>query len=175
MPTDPQAAYATVKEMLGWFGGGAAVVTVLAAYLGKLWATRTAARENAKLSVQLEKVKAELKVLIEEQSDAMVRKREAYSKMATTMRVLIKVHQGSSQDAQKAAFLAAYDECSVWASEPVIHSLGLLFDLLVRKNASPPGAIPEAELQSAYQAAILAMRKDSGFPNSTFSYRFVSF
>lgn len=174
MPQDASTAYVTLKQVFAWLGGGAVIVTALAAFFGKLWATSVTARQNTRLSEQLERVKADLKVLTDEQSDAMVRKREAYSKMATTMRVLIKAHDGATQAKQKADFLEAYDQCCVWASEAVIDALGALFDLLVRRNAVP-AAISETDVQAAYQAAILAMRRDSGFRQSTFLYRFVKF
>ncbi|KQY89141.1 hypothetical protein ASD35_16705 [Pelomonas sp. Root1444] len=78
------------------------------------------------------------------------------------------------EDEQRMSFLEAYDEAALWAPDDVMNAVGELLDL-IRKNSAERGSVRENTLQRAYAAAIAAMRRDCGFPSTTFEYRLVSF
>lgn len=139
-------------------GGGAVLVFALAQWLGGIWAARIVERD--KLSGAREQ-------------ELLVRRRNVYGKLATSMRVFLSASVQKDDGAQQ-GFLEAYDEAALWAPDGVMNAVGQLLDL-IRKNTAQRGSVTENELQRAYAAAITAMRKDCGFPSTTFEYRLVSF
>jgi hypothetical protein len=176
MPTEASAVLTASANVLTLLGGFAVVVGGLSAWLGKVWANRISQRENAALTAELETLRVKLNQLAEEHSDALTRRRDVYSKLTNGMRALIGAERQRPDELneRRRLLLAAYDEACVWASEDVIAALGLLLDALAR-NAERAAAVQDTELRSAFRICILAMRKDSGFPDSVFEYRFVHF
>jgi len=154
-------------------GGGGVLVFALSSWLGKVWATRIAQAEKARFANDLETYKAELGQLASDRADALTRKRDIYGGLVTSMRVFSGT-PGSASPAAQREFNAAYDQASLWASEEVAHAVGLLLDLLV-KNSASPGAVSNDALKDAYRKCVGAMRRDCGFPDTTFSYRVVTF
>ena len=91
------------------------------------------------------------------------------------------------------AFLAAYDEGDIWATEPVAAAIHDLLETMEKKaaadanmNAMPPNtpAYPQVralahaldiEAQERYKRCLLEMRRDCGYPESGVRYRVVSF
>ncbi len=75
---------------------------------------------------------------------------------------------------EKQEFLVAYDQSCVWASEAVIQKIGAFLDVMARwgKDRSDEAM---REKKSAYADCILEMRRDVGFPESDFKFRFVTF
>lgn len=197
-------------------GGATGIVILLSGWLGKVWASRIMEREKAELSKSIEENKAELTRSIErdkaelakfqeehrsellelssQRQDALNRKRDIYTQLATAMRVLLKGSvKPEQQEADKRNFLDAYDRGYIWASEPVILAIRDLIETLETKAATdtqlkltPPNApgfeqvkevaqTLDASAQMRYQRCMLEMRKDVGFGDSTAEYRLVSF
>jgi hypothetical protein len=139
-------------------GGGAAIVAALGKFLGDISAARILEREKA---------------ISAREQELLIRRRNVYSKLALSMRVLLGTHKsGSVPDSGK--FLEAYDEAALWASDSVMIEVGLLLDN-VKNNVAVPGSVSQASLQTAYMNCMREMRKDSGFPKTQFEYRLVSF
>jgi hypothetical protein len=154
-------------------GGGGVVVFAFSSWLGKVWATRIAKAEKARFTRDLETYKAQLGQLAADRADALTRKRDIYGRLVTSMRVFSAKPGSASPEAQR-EFNAAYDQASLWASEEVAHAVGQLVDLLVRNSASS-GAVSNDALKDAYRECVGAMRRDSGFPDTAYSYRVVTF
>jgi len=189
---------------------------LLSSWLGKVWASRILERERAELNRSVETTKAELIRSIEHEKaaltafleehrselqelssqrlDALNRKRDVYSRLATKMRILLRANlDPKRQEEEKWAFLAAYDEGYIWASEAVVAAVRDLIATVERKSAAdrklaltpvnaPAYTAITAEAQaldaragSVYQACLLQMRRDCGFPESDAEYRVVSF
>lgn len=140
------------------FWGGALVVAALSRWLGGIWAARILKDHEAGLRTTF---------------DALTRRRDMYSKLATSLRVLLKKNEQFGED-RREEFLAAYDEAAVWAPDEVMNALGILIDLL-KQNKASPGAVPMSKLEEAYIKCIDAMRRDAGFKDTNFIYRVVSF
>jgi hypothetical protein len=176
MPTDASTVLSISASVITLLGGSSVVVLGLSAFIGKIWATRISQRENAGLTADLETLKSKLSRLTDEHSDGLTRRRDVYSKLANGMRALIGAGNQRAEELKERQdlLMAAYDEACVWASEEVVSTLGTLLDAFT-PNANRAGPAPETELRSAFRGCILAMRRDSGFPDSTFEYRFVSF
>lgn len=198
-------------------GGGGLLIFALSSWLGRIWATRIMERERTALTISIEQARAELTRSIErekaelaefheahkselqelssQRQDALNRKRDVYTELATKMRVLLRASMTpQQQEADRWAFLAAYDKGYIWASEAVIGAIRDLIGVLEAKAAvdgqpRPPVAMPpdatarmvaesqrlDAEARSLYQRCMLEMRKDSGFQDSTAEYRVISF
>jgi hypothetical protein len=197
-------------------GGAGAVLFALSSWLGKVWASRILEREKAELSKSIESTKAELTRSIEREKaamaafheehkaeiqelssqrlDALNRRRDVYARLATKMRVLLRADMLSEQrEKDKWAFLAAYDEGYIWASESVAVAVRDLLETMEKKatadnNAKvmPPNApgyplvnataqALDREAQERYRRCLLEMRRDCGFPKSGVEYRVVSF
>lgn len=139
-------------------GGGAAIVAALSRWLGGIWAGRILKEHEAELTTTL---------------DALTRKRNIYSKLVTSLRVLLKKHEQFGQD-RREEFLASYDEAAVWAPDEVMNPLGDLIDLL-KRNSATPGSVAQPDLEAAYVRCVSAMRRDAGFNQTAFTYRVVSF
>src|ERR1700726_78143 len=140
--------------------GGAGVVLVgLSSWLGKVWASRILEREKAELSKSIEATKAELTRSIEHEKavmaafheehkteiqelssqrlDALNRRHDVYARLATKMRILLRADMPSEQrEINKWAFLAAYDEGYIWASEPVAAAIRDLLETMEQKAAA---------------------------------------
>src|SRR5574337_461773 len=145
-----------VGAILLSFGGGAVIVAALSGWLGALWAKRILASEDANRQREFE---------------ALVRRRDVYPKLAVTMRALLRRHEDPQiPEGLKDQFLAAYDQAAVWAPDPVMNAVGHLLDLSKGDATGQPAGSQE-QRQQAYVACITEMRKDSGFPDSTFAYR----
>jgi prolyl-tRNA synthetase len=97
------------------------------------------------------------------------------------------------REKDKRAFLAAYDEGYIWASEAVAAAIRDLLEAMEQKAAAdanvrvmPPNApgypqvqaaaqARDTEAQERYKRCLLEMRRDCGFPDSGVGYRVVSF
>lgn len=139
-------------------GGGAVIVGALSKWLGELWAERILERERE--AVQRER-------------ELLVRRRDIYRKLAVSMRVFLASPARATEE-MKREFLAAYDEAALWAAEVVMKELGAFLDLLA-DNFSSPGSVSQRQLQDAYARCISSMRQDSGFPNTSYEHRVISF
>lgn len=197
-------------------GGAATVLAALSSWLGKVWASRILEREKTELSKSIETTKAELTRSIEQEKavmaafheehkaeiqelasqrlDALNRRRDVYSRLATKMRILLRADMASAQREQdKWAFLAAYDEGYIWTTEPVAAAIHDLVETMEKKATAdanvrvmPPNApgYPQVqataqaldiEAQERYRRCLLEMRRDCGFAESSVGYRVVSF
>lgn len=138
--------------------GGAVLVFALARWLGGVWAGRILENERAARGRELE---------------LLVRRRDVYTTLAVSMRVFLGRHEQPAPD-NREQFLRAYDEASIWAPDSVMNAVGRFLDLN-RQNTALSGSVVQETLQAAFASCITEMRKDAGFPNTTFSYRVVSF
>ena len=197
-------------------GGGGILVLALSSWLGKVWASRILEREKIELTRSIERTKAdltrdverdkaalaafldehrnELQQLATERLDALNRRRDVYARLATKMRILLRANMSSQQrDSEKWAFLAAYDEGYIWASETVAQAIRDLIEVMEAKaiadenlklvpanapsfsSASAKAHELDAHARACYQRCLLEMRKDCGFPDSHVDYRVISF
>jgi prefoldin subunit 5 len=197
-------------------GGGGLLVFGLSGYLGKRWAAVAIEREKSRLSLSIEQAKSEMVRSIErektelakfheahkadllelstQRQDALNRKRDIYTELATRMRVLLKTKVTPQQQEEGRWGLgAAYDKGYIWASESVV---GAMHDLLAAleilsafdkrlkdSTTTSPDAVPamtaeslrlSAEARALYQRCMLEMRRDSGFEESAAVYRVVA-
>jgi len=152
-------------------GGGSLIVFALAKWLGGVWAGRILENEKARE--------------VREQ-ELLVRRRNAYAKLAVALRVFLR-REGESWDeggqVESNKFHEAYDEAALWAPDEVMNSVGRFLDLIKKLQdatyaTSAPGA-PDPALQSmllvAYAECITSMRRDCGFPATRFKYRIIHF
>lgn len=154
-------------------GGGGAIVLLLSSWLGRVWASRLAEAEKARFAKDVEGYKSELQQLAEERKDGLVRKRDVYGKLIASMRVF-QAGSRPANEVERREFLLAFDQASIWASEPVAQALGSFVDAVVH-NAQRAGTVSNDELTRRYAECVNAMRRDSGFPETTFVYRVVTF
>jgi hypothetical protein len=151
-------------------------------------------QERAAMVTLLENHKAAIQELSHRRTDALIRRRDVYAKLATNMRALLRASTSREQPTtDPREILAAYDEAYIWASEPVAVSILDLVDPLERKAKAgkdaklmPPDApgylkAPETaqsfdpQARERYQRCLLEIRKDCGFPASTVEYRVITF
>jgi hypothetical protein len=78
-----------------------------------------------------------------------------------------------STEEKKAAFLEAYDEAALWASEEVIAEIGKFLDMQSEHAAGRSDGQPA--MRAAFVLCITVMRRDCGFPSSQYRHRVVSF
>jgi hypothetical protein len=165
--------WSTAAAVVVSLGGGGLLVFALSSWLGKVWANRIADAERARFARELEGYKNELQRLSEERRDGLTRKRDIYAQVATSMRVFLAAGRSAS-DAEKRDFLKAFDQAALWASEDVAKALGNFLAQSTR-NANQPGSVSNDEFKDAYRACLNAMRRDCGFPDTTFNYPVITF
>jgi hypothetical protein len=101
--------------------GAGAIILGVSGWLGKVLADRLMEAERQKHSTQLEQLRSDLKkqqdseleqlrLLHTSEIDVLIRRREVYQRMATSMRVLLSSTTPASED-EKKEFLKAYDVC----------------------------------------------------------------
>ncbi len=139
-------------------GGGAAIVFALSKWLGDLWAGKILENEKSALA---------------REQELLVRRRNVYSKLAQSMRIFVSADSPASS-VQQEAFLSAYDEAALWASEAVVSEMSIFMDMLIQLNAQP-STISQPGLKAEYVHCITVMRRDCGFPNSGYQHRVVAF
>jgi hypothetical protein len=201
--------------ILALFGGANFVLVALSLWLGKVWAARILAREVAELNGSLEVTKAHLVRSIEQEKakssvileqcknslqelsssrfDALTRKREIYTGLATKMRILLASGiTGDQIERGKQEFLAAYDAAYLWASENVVSSIRDLIKCLEEKSritglgqqtTNNSGDLNSIAIEhklndrasQLYRDCLLEMRRDCGFPVSEAEFRLVAF
>jgi len=153
--------------------GGSGAVVGLASWLGSIWSSRIAARERASIDREFEAFRHQLAAISDERKDAGVRRRDVYTKVATAMRVFLSSQVPATPDDKK-KFLEAYDVACLWASENVALAIGRFIDLM-QQNTANPGSVPRDLLKASYVVCMHEMRRDTGFPDTKFSYRVVNF
>ena len=144
--------------IIGSIGSSGAIILGMSNWLGKIWADRLIERERAKLKSD---------------EEALVRKRDVYTKLAINMRVFLSSH-GLKKSDRREKFLEAYDEAYIWASQDVIETMDKFIEL-IQGHTAMPGSVPEQKRRDAYAACLHAMRKDSGHVHSKQCYRVASF
>lgn len=144
--------------IMGSIGIAGAIIYALSNWLGKVWANRLLEHD---------------KLVAAKEIEATSRKRDIYSKLAINMRVFLKSHDIQKSD-RREAFLEAYDEAFLWASDDVVGEIGHFIDLLVKDKAEPD-KVSMKDKQEAYAKCLLAMRKDVGYPKTHASFRIASF
>jgi len=145
-------------------GGGSVLVFALAKWLGGVWAGRILEAEKARL--------------VREQ-ELLVRRRNAYAKLAVALRVFLR-HEGDGwddgkdTDARTSRFHEAYDEAALWAPDEVMNAIGEFLDL-IKQMQQEPSSVSQSALLESYADCIASMRRDCGFPATKFNYRIVHF
>lgn len=102
------------------------------------------------------------------------RRRHVYEEISLGLKILIAGHK-SNEDAIE-RFHNAYATAWLWASDEVLTALNQLLKLQVSHGAHP-NAHQQTEAKKSYTAVILAMRKDTGFSQTTaqaIDYQFVT-
>jgi hypothetical protein len=130
-------------------GGGTVIVFALSKWLGNIWAGRILENEKASLSREYE---------------LLVRRRDVYSNLSVAMRVFIDSGKKATAE-QQSEFLKAYDLAALWANENVITQMALFLDLVIERNPS----------NECFVCCITEMRKDCGFPETSYKHRIVTF
>jgi hypothetical protein len=162
--------FASSAHVLGTLGA-TGVVFGVASYVGQRWATRNAQAHQAKLEAELDRVRAELERGTAAVVDALTRRREVSARLAASLRVLLSGTMPGGPE-QKIALLSAYDVACLWAAEPVAEAVGELLDLV---RVTEVHSVPQEQIRAAYSKCMDAMRRDCGFPSTTFRYRLVTF
>ena len=145
-------------------GGGCVVVFALAKWLGGVWAGRILENEKAQAA---------------REQELLVRRRNAYAKLAVALRVFLR-HEGEGwddgkdTDARASKFHEGYDEAALWAPDEVMNAVGEFLDL-IEQMREEPSSVPQPVLLEAYAECIASMRRDCGFPATQFKYRIVHF
>ena len=208
--------FSVASAVLISVGGAGAVLIMLSSWLGRVWASRILEREKTELSKSIEVTRAdltssierekaamaafheehksELQELLSQRLDVLTRRRDVYALLATKMRIFLRADMPAAQlQNEKWAFLAAYDEGYLWASESVAASIRDFIEVIENKSvadkhlvlipANAPGYAQvhataqalDATARDHYQRCLLEMRRDSGFPGSDTEHRVVSF
>jgi len=105
--------------------------------------------------------------------DLLLRKRKVYASLIKSMRVFISSNRSATTD-EKNEFLSSYDECCLWAPDEVLDSIGEFLDISI-EDARTNEQIDQTYYKKTYTRCIEEIRKDSGFKDTSFKYRFVSF
>lgn len=152
--------------------GATAIFLGVAAWLGRSWLDQ---QLRLRTDQQLERAKNEL----QSEMDVLQRRRDVYAKLAHEMRVFQRGDDKQHQGDRRQRFLQAYDEVCLWGSESVVDQLGRFLDLVrvdveAQAAVTNPAQHDQMKVQ-AYEACIEAMRRDSGFPDTSFQYRVVDF
>lgn len=155
--------------------GATAIFLGAAVWLGRTWVDQ---QLKLRTNQQLERARSDL----QGEMDALVRRRDVYASLAHAMRVFQRNDEDEDQEKRlqrRRQFLRAYDEVCLWGSEPVVNQLGELLDIVRTDVEAEANAIDSVQHDyrkiQAYQACMDAMRRDSGFPNTSFQYRVVDF
>ena len=167
------AFWQIVIALLVSVGGAGILAAALSSWLGRVWATRIGDAERARLARELETYKSEMQHLLDDRRDALTRKRDMYARLATSMRVFIGGPRPVSAQ-EKQSFLEAFDHASLWASEEVAAALSRFLETSVR-HSHDPRSVSNDEFKNAYRTCVVAMRRDCGFPDTTFTYPVVQF
>lgn len=162
-----------LKVALAVLGTLAIPTTIVTAvgWLVQSATARQAQRRQSELTTELELTKAKLQELQAQRQDTLTRKREVYARLITGMRVMIQSDLPAT-DEEKKAFLRAYDESCLWASEEVATAIRILLILMRdEKNA------PQEAQKAVYNNCVIAMRKECLGDDSckNFEYQFVKF
>lgn len=152
------SALELVGAILLSLGGGTAIVYALSKHLASLWAQRTIEREKAELG---------------RQQELLIRRRNVYAQLAQSLRVFLSSAIAPTEQ-DKRAFLAAYDEAALWASEEVVTAVAVLLDLNVQ-HTKDARLVSQEAYKAAFVHCITAMRRDSGFPSTEYQHRAVAF
>lgn len=152
------AALEFVGALLLALGGGTAIVYALSKHLAEMWAQRAIEREKAELA---------------REQELLVRRRNVYAKLAQTLRVFLASSIKPTPEDMR-AFLAAYDEAALWASEDVVAAVAVLLDINVESTRNP-GSVSQDAYKAAFIHCVTAMRRDSGFPKTEYQHRAVAF
>jgi hypothetical protein len=155
---DLSALLSVIGSALFAVGGGAFIVATLSKYLGGIWANRILENEKARET---------------REQELLIRRRNIYAKLARALRVLLSSNDPITLEHRR-EFLAAYDEAALWATEDVICAVGVLIDIN-KANSAKPGSVSMEAYRAAYAHSITAMRRDSGFPDTEYQHRIVSF
>lgn len=139
-------------------GGGSVVVFALSKWLGGVWANRILEDKRAEIAREYE---------------LLVRRRNVYTKLALAMRVFIASDESATSE-QKASFLAAFDEAALWASEGVANEIHNFVKLQVA-HSQTNGRINPKTMQNSFIRLVSEMRKDCGFPDTTYQHLIVNF
>lgn len=167
-----QEVLAVASTVLLSLGGAGAIILGLSSWLGRVWAEKILQNARYEHELRVEKLRAQLQRDVESELerlryrnhgeiDEMMRTREVYQCLVTSMRVFL---SGSSPatEQDKKEFLATYDLCHLWASDQVIKKLGEFLDLMVKHSALPDPA-NQIRLRVLYLECLVEMRRDSGF------------
>lgn len=107
-----------------------------------------------------------LKIGLAAGSEALVRRRDIYERLAGGLRIFI---QGQLRDPQgrvtrQEDFLESYAAAWLWAPDELIRSLNAF---IVMNQLTPAEDNPrQRELKAAFFDVVLRMRKDAGFPET---------
>lgn len=143
----------------------------LPSYLNKKGENLATKEDVSKITEKIEEVKLDFS----SKSHILIKKREAYEKIASGMRVFIQGHPATG--AEKNAMLEAYSIAWLWAADEVIRKLNEHLDLQI-KRTEKPASVEQNELKRSYSECILEMRKDVGYQETSIKkedFHFVSF
>ncbi|WP_417623589.1 hypothetical protein [Paremcibacter congregatus] len=123
---------------------------------------------NHKANRGLEKIKS----TIENENKNIEKRRDAYERIANSLRVFTSGHESSRE--VKNNFYTAYSMAWLWVPEPVLIALNNFLDQqIISTNTKQFNQDLSKKL---FEAIILEMRLDLGFPVSeNIKYQFVSF
>jgi hypothetical protein len=145
-----------VLIIISSFGTAGVVILGLSNWLGKVWA---------------EKLIENQKYLNQSELEFLTRKRDVYTKLGKHLRVFLDSAK-CNETVFKEAFLEAYDEAYLWASEEVVENLAVLVESVRLENLE---LTTQAEKKILYIKCMHSMRVDSGHKNSKERYQVISF
>lgn len=183
--TMEQFAVYTFWQLVASMGGIGVLMIGFSTWIANLLAKNILLKHTEKSNIVLERVKTELqkevdgkleelRVRSQNQVDFVLRKREVYERLAKSLRIFLL--GGNNTDEDKKDFLAAYDLAYLWASDPLVVALGELLDILLI-HSQFPDTKNQVKMKRLYEKALLEMRKDSGFPETSLpadSYKFIA-
>ncbi len=105
----------------------------------------------------------EVKLGFYNKSHVLIKKREAYEKITSGMRIFIQGH--SATETEKNAMLEVYSVAWLWADDKVIKKLNQHLDLQIQLKENP-NSVTQDKLKLSYSKCILEMRKDVGYPET---------
>ena len=178
---DTAALVISVVNLLLLVLGGLFLRNYLPSYFTEKGKNLASKEDLGQLTELVESVRAQytadlerLKAALVSEGQAVERRRQVYEAVCSALRIFISGH-GDTPEA-KESFHSSYAAAWLWASDPVLAALNRFVDL--QRRVAAGNQIDQTTLKSAYADVVVAMRRDTGFPDTGADgseYQFVQF
>ncbi len=131
----------------------------LTKYLDKKGENLATKEDVSEITKKIEKIKLEFA----SQSHTLVKKKETYERIVSSMQIFLDGHPSADKD--KNQWLQVYSLAWLWANDEVLKKINDHL-ILQMKKTSNPDSVEQSELKESYRDCVLEMRKDCGYSNT---------